>query len=235
MKKENNIAQHINQIVEEIPSSTRLIAVSKYHTVEEIQEAYDGGQRLFGENRVQELLVKYEKLPYADIQWHMIGHLQRNKVKYIAPFVTMIHAVDTFKLLREIDKQAAACDRVIPVLMEVHVAQEESKFGFSRGELMTLFAENEWTTLKHVSINGIMGMASHTEDKERIHRDFKQLADCFNEIKQTYFDGDSTTHSFTELSMGMTNDYLLAVEEGSTLIRVGTGIFGKSHIAINKG
>lgn len=231
MKKESKIVQHINQIREEISSSSRLVAVSKYHTVEEIQEAYDGGQRLFGENRVQELLVKYEKLPYSDIQWHMIGHLQRNKVKFIAPFVAMIHAVDTFKLLCEIDRKATACNRVIPVLLEVHVAQEESKYGFSIKELMAMFAEKEWINLEHVSICGIMGMASHTNDKERIRCDFKQLADCFKEIKQRYFDGDVTKKdTFTELSMGMTNDYLLAVEEGSTLIRVGSGIFGKADV-----
>jgi len=217
MKKENKIVQHINQIVEEMPSSTRLIAVSKYHTVEEIQEAYDGGQRLFGENRVQELLVKYEKLPYPDIEWHMIGHLQRNKVKFIAPFVSMIHAVDTFKLLREIDKQAEICGRIIPVLLEVHVAHSK-----------------EWLNLKHVSICGLMGMASHTDDQERIRHDFKQLSTCFKEIKQNYYAlDDNRKDTFTELSMGMTNDYLIAIEEGSTLIRVGSGIFGSSTKNIN--
>lgn len=234
MKKENKIVQHINQIVEEIPSSTRLIAVSKYHTVEEIQEAYDGGQRLFGENRVQELLVKYEKLPYPDIEWHMIGHLQRNKVKFIAPFVSMIHAVDTFKLLREIDKQAEICGRIIPVLLEVHVAQEESKYGFSIEGLMEMFASKEWLNLEHVSICGLMGMASHTDDQERIRHDFKQLSTCFQEIKQNYYAlDDNRKDTFTELSMGMTNDYLMAIEEGSTLIRVGSGIFGPSTKNIN--
>ncbi|MFA6830892.1 MAG: YggS family pyridoxal phosphate-dependent enzyme [Bacteroidaceae bacterium] len=234
MKKENKIVQHINQILEEIPSSTRLVAVSKYHTVDEIQQAYDGGQRLFGENKVQELLVKYEKLPYPDIQWHMIGHLQRNKVKYIAPFVAMIHAVDTFKLLQEIDKQATACNRVIPVLLEVHVAEEDSKYGFSINKLMSMFAERQWTFLKHVSICGIMGMASHTDNEQRIRQDFKQLAVCFKEIKQIYFCEESgQKNSFSELSMGMTNDYLLAVKEGSTLVRIGSGIFGKPQMTVN--
>lgn len=217
-----DIQLHLKEILAELPPQTRLVAVSKFHPAEAIQEAYDMGQRIFGESKVQELTGKYESLP-KDIEWHFIGHLQTNKVKYIAPFVSMIHAVDSFKLLCEIDKQAAKVNRVIPCLLEMHVAQEESKFGFTFEECRALLAEGEWKNLSHVSIAGIMGMASYTDDLHQIQQEFQSLSDFFKELKNSYFSGNS---QFCELSMGMSHDYPEAVKRGSTLVRVGSKIFG---------
>lgn len=217
-----DIQLHLKEILAELPPQTRLVAVSKLHPAEAIREAYDMGQRIFGESKVQELTGKYESLP-KDIEWHFIGHLQTNKVKYIAPFVSMIHAVDSFKLLCEIDKQAAKVNRVIPCLLEMHVAQEESKFGFTFEECRALLAEGEWKNLSHVSIAGIMGMASYTDDLHQIQQEFQSLSDFFKELKNSYFSGNS---QFCELSMGMSHDYPEAVKRGSTLVRVGSKIFG---------
>ena len=217
-----DIQLHLKEILAELPPQTRLVAVSKFHPAEAIREAYDMGQRIFGESKVQELTGKYESLP-KDIEWHFIGHLQTNKVKYIAPFVSMIHAVDSFKLLCEIDKQAAKVNRVIPCLLEMHVAQEESKFGFTFEECRALLAEGEWKNLSHVSISGIMGMASYTDDLHQIQQEFQSLSDFFKELKNSYFSGNS---QFCELSMGMSHDYPEAVKKGSTLVRVGSKIFG---------
>lgn len=217
-----DIQLHLKEILAELPPQTRLVAVSKFHPAEAIREAYDMGQRIFGESKVQELTGKYESLP-KDIEWHFIGHLQTNKVKYIAPFVSMIHAVDSFKLLCEIDKQAAKVNRVIPCLLEMHVAQEESKFGFTFEECRALLAEGEWKNLSHVSIAGIMGMASYTDDLHQIQQEFQSLSDFFKELKNSYFSGHS---QFCELSMGMSHDYPEAVKRGSTLVRVGSKIFG---------
>lgn len=217
-----DIQLHLKEILAELPPQTRLVAVSKFHPAEAIREAYDMGQRIFGESKVQELTGKYESLP-KDIEWHFIGHLQTNKVKYIAPFVNMIHAVDSFKLLCEIDKQAAKVNRVIPCLLEMHVAQEESKFGFTFEECRALLAEGEWKNLSHVSIAGIMGMASYTDDLHQIQQEFQSLSDFFKELKNSYFSGNS---QFCELSMGMSHDYPEAVKRGSTLVRVGSKIFG---------
>lgn len=217
-----DIQLHLKEILAELPPQTRLVAVSKFHPAEAIREAYDMGQRIFGESKVQELTGKYESLP-KDIEWHFIGHLQTNKVKYIAPFVSMIHAVDSFKLLCEIDKQAAKVNRVIPCLLEMHVAQEESKFGFTFEECRALLAEGEWKNLSHVSIAGIMGMASYTDDLHQIQQEFQSLSDFFKELKSSYFSGNS---QFCELSMGMSHDYPEAVKRGSTLVRVGSKIFG---------
>lgn len=217
-----DIQLHLKEILAELPPQTRLVAVSKFHPAEAIREAYDMGQRIFGESKVQELTDKYESLP-KDIEWHFIGHLQTNKVKYIAPFVSMIHAVDSFKLLCEIDKQAAKVNRVIPCLLEMHVAQEESKFGFTFEECRALLAEGEWKNLSHVSIAGIMGMASYTDDLHQIQQEFQSLSDFFKELKNSYFSGNS---QFCELSMGMSHDYPEAVKRGSTLVRVGSKIFG---------
>lgn len=217
-----DIQLHLKEILAELPPQTRLVAVSKFHPAEAIREAYDMGQRIFGESKVQELTGKYESLP-KDIEWHFIGHLQTNKVKYIAPFVSMIHAVDSFKLLCEIDKQAAKVNRVIPCLLEMHVAQEESKFGFTFEECRALLAEREWKNLSHVSIAGIMGMASYTDDLHQIQQEFQSLSDFFKELKNSYFSGNS---QFCELSMGMSHDYPEAVKRGSTLVRVGSRIFG---------
>ena len=218
-----DIQLHLKEILAELPPQTRLVAVSKFHPAEAIREAYDMGQRIFGESKVQELTGKYESLP-KDIEWHFIGHLQTNKVKYIAPFVSMIHAVDSFKLLCEIDKQAAKVNRVIPCLLEMHVAQEESKFGFTFEECRALLAEGEWKNLSHVSIAGIMGMASYTDDLHQIQQEFQSLSDFFKELKNSYFSGNS---QFCELSMGMSHDYPEAVKRGSTLVRVGSKIFGE--------
>lgn len=217
-----DIQLHLKEILAELPPQTRLVAVSKFHPAEAIREAYDMGQRIFGESKVQELTGKYESLP-KDIEWHFIGHLQTNKVKYIAPFVSMIHAVDSFKLLCEIDKQAAKVNHVIPCLLEMHVAQEESKFGFTFEECRALLAEGEWKNLSHVSIAGIMGMASYTDDLHQIQQEFQSLSDFFKELKNSYFSGNS---QFCELSMGMSHDYPEAVKRGSTLVRVGSKIFG---------
>lgn len=217
-----DIQLHLKEILAELPPQTRLVAVSKFHPAEAIREAYDMGQRIFGESKVQELTGKYESLP-KDIEWHFIGHLQTNKVKYIAPFVSMIHAADSFKLLCEIDKQAAKVNRVIPCLLEMHVAQEESKFGFTFEECRALLAEGEWKNLSHVSIVGIMGMASYTDDLHQIQQEFQSLSDFFKELKNSYFSGNS---QFCELSMGMSHDYPEAVKRGSTLVRVGSKIFG---------
>lgn len=217
-----DIQLHLKEILAELPPQTRLVAVSKFHPAEAIREAYDMGQRIFGESKVQELTGKYESLP-KDIEWHFIGHLQTNKVKYIAPFVSMIHAADSFKLLCEIDRQAAKVNRVIPCLLEMHVAQEESKFGFTFEECRALLAEGEWRNLSHVSIAGIMGMASYTDDLHQIQQEFQSLSDFFEELKNSYFSGDS---QFCELSMGMSHDYPEAVKRGSTLVRVGSKIFG---------
>ena len=218
-----DIQLHLKEILAELPPQTRLVAVSKFHPAEAIREAYDMGQHIFGESKVQELTGKYESLP-KDIEWHFIGHLQTNKVKYIAPFVSMIHAVDSFKLLCEIDKQAAKVNRVIPCLLEMHVAQEESKFGFTFEECRALLAEGEWKNLSHVSIAGIMGMASYTDDLHQIQQEFQSLSDFFKELKNSYFSGNS---QFCELSMGMSHDYPEAVKRGSTLVRVGSKIFGE--------
>ena len=200
----------------------KLVAVSKYHPVEMLQEAYDAGQRIFGESHVQELDAKQEVLP-TDIEWHFIGHLQTNKVKYIAPYVALIHAVDTLKLLKEINKQAEKVGRAIDCLLQVHVAKEETKFGFLPNELREMLEGSEWKELKNVRIRGLMCMATNTDDESQIHREFHEVKELFDEMKTRHFHNDST---FTELSMGMSDDYKIAIAEGSTMIRVGSLIFG---------
>lgn len=218
-----NIESTIGEIRNELPERVRLVAVSKFHPNEMIMEAYRAGQRIFGENHVQEVTRKYETLP-KDIEWHFIGHLQTNKVKYIVPFVSLIHGVDTFKLLKEIDKQAAKCDRTVACLLQIRIAKEETKFGFSFDECRELLEQGEWNLMKHVDLRGMMGMATYTDDKVEIRNEFHSLKTFFDEIKGTYFrDADR----FKEISMGMTHDYPLAVQEGSTLVRIGTKIFGE--------
>ena len=216
----SSIADRIKEINASLPQGTRLVAVSKFHPAEAIQEAYDAGHRLFGENKVQELVAKKNLLP-SDISWHFIGHLQTNKVKMIVPFVALIHSVDTEHLLKEIDKQAAACGRTIECLLEVHVAREETKFGFSPEEVRDLFANGAYKAYEHVKIVGIMGMASHVDDEGEIRKEFHALKTLFDEVKNNY------APAFRELSMGMSGDYHIAVEEGSTLVRIGTYIFGE--------
>lgn len=204
-------------------TNVQLVAVSKYHPIPMLQEAYDAGQRIFGESHVQELDEKEKVLP-KDIVWHFIGHLQTNKVKYIAPYVALIHAVDTLKLLKEIDKQAAKAGRVIDCLLQVHVAKEETKFGFLPDELRQLLNEDEWKGLDNVRIRGLMCMATNTDDMNQIHREFHEVKELFDELKNRHFQNDS---DFTELSMGMSEDYRIAIEEGSTMVRVGSKIFGE--------
>lgn len=218
------IADNIGNIRSELADSVTLVAVSKYHTIGAIREAYDTGQRVFGESRVQELREKAEALP-ADIAWHFIGHLQPNKVKYIAPFIAMIHAVDTPKLLAEIDKQGAKCGRRIPCLLQLHVAAEETKFGFSIEECHEFLKSETWKAFKHAQIVGIMCMATNTDDENRIRADFHKANTFFKDAKTSFFASDE---DFKVCSWGMSDDYPIAIEEGSTHIRIGSKIFSHS-------
>jgi pyridoxal phosphate enzyme (YggS family) len=206
-----------------LPATTVLIAVSKTHPIERIMEAYEAGQRDFGENKVQELVEKYEALP-KDIRWHMIGHLQSNKVKYIAPFVHLIHGVDSFNLLKEINKQGQKNGRQISCLLQFHIAQEDTKFGLSLEEAKAFLAGPEFSLLDHVRICGVMGMATFTENTAQIRKEFQNLHAIYQQLQSSYFSSNS---EFKEISMGMSDDYPIAMEEGSTLIRVGSKIFGK--------
>ncbi len=219
----NDVAKNIAQIRATLPSHVRLVAVSKFHPAEMIREAYDAGQRIFGESRVQELLLKKPVLP-DDIEWHFIGHLQTNKVKQIVPFVSMIHSIDTPKLLQEINKAAEHIDRKISCLLQIHIAREESKFGFSFEECREYLRSGAWKDLHSVQLCGVMGMATLTDDREQIKSEFLSLHKFFNEIKKDYFSEDE---SFREISMGMSDDYPLAIEAGSTLVRIGSRIFGE--------
>lgn len=215
-----SISENIKQIKNSIGNVT-LVAVSKTKPIALLQEAHDGGQRIFGENRVPELCDKYEALP-KDIEWHMIGHLQSNKVKYIAPFVHLIHAVDSESLLQEIQKQAAKNERVIPILLQVHIAQESNKYGFSKEELIDLTSRKYVKDpYPNIAFKGLMGMATFTDDQELVRSEFKTLKACFDEVQ-----GNFNQNTFTEISMGMSGDYLLAIEEGSTMVRIGSSIFG---------
>ena len=217
-----DIAQRITKLKNSLPPHVTLVAVSKFHSVEVIQEAYDAGQRVFGENRVQELIAKYPMLP-ADIQWHFIGTLQTNKVKYIVPFIDMIQSIDSLRLLQEVEKQAAKCNRRIRVLLEVQIAEETTKHGFGLDECLNLYLESQFDNYQNVIISGLMGMATFTEDTKQVEREFQRLKELFDTIKHSHKAGDS----FTELSMGMSDDYSTAVQHGSTMIRVGTMLFGK--------
>ena len=217
-----DVKQKLHQVLDSLPQGVRLVAISKYHPNEYIEAAYEEGQRLFGESHEQELRRKHETLP-ADIRWHFIGHLQTNKVKYIAPYVSMVEAVDSLKLLREIDRQAAKCGRVIDVLLELHIAEEETKYGLTPDALHQLLADGEWRQLEHVRICGLMMMASNVDDADQIRREFHQGYELFREVKARYF---SDADYFCERSWGMSHDYRIAVEEGSTMVRIGTTIFG---------
>ena len=217
------IKAHLEEIRSSLPASTVLIAVSKTHPIERIREAYEAGQRDFGENKVQELVEKYEGLP-KDIRWHMIGHLQSNKVKYIAPFVHLIHGVDSVNLLKEINKQGIKNERQIACLLQFHIAQEDTKFGLSLEEAKAFLAGPEFSLLNHVRICGVMGMATFTENTAQIRKEFQNLHAIYQQLKSSYF---SSNAEFKEISMGMSDDYPIAMEEGSTLIRVGSKIFGK--------
>ena len=217
-----DVKENLKQVLANLPQGVRLVAISKYHPNEYIEAAYAEGQRIFGESHEQELRGKHETLP-KDIQWHFIGHLQTNKVKYSAPYVTMIEAVDSLKLLKEIDKQASKNERIIDVLLELHIAEEETKYGLTPDALRELLAGGEWRELKHVRIRGLMMMASYVDDTEQIRSEFRLAKSLFDEVKAAYFADDD---AFCERSWGMSHDYLIAVEEDSTMVRIGTTIFG---------
>lgn len=221
MSTPQHIAQNINAIKEQLPVGCKLIVVSKYREVQEIEAAYGCGQRLFAENRVQALLERKEVLP-NDIQWHLIGHLQTNKVKYIAPFISMIHSVDSMKLLQEINKEATKNNRIIPCLIQLHIAQEETKFGLDASELDAFFAEYQHANLMNVSLSGLMAMASNTNDRRQIEAEFAAVQELFTTVKERYF---ARHAQFCELSIGMSSDYDIAITHGSTLVRVGSAVF----------
>jgi pyridoxal phosphate enzyme (YggS family) len=219
----NTIADRLNQLTREIPKEVTLIAVSKTKPKSAILEAYSAGHRDFGENKVQEMCAKAENLP-QDIRWHMIGHLQRNKVKYIAPFVALIHGVDSFKLLKEINKEAQKNNRIIDVLLQFHIAREDTKFGFSFEEVTDMLHDNAFIEMRHISIRGVMGMATYTENTEQIGDEFRALHNYFLTLQSHYF---KFNENFNCCSMGMSGDYKIAIEEGSTMIRIGSAIFGE--------
>lgn len=216
------IAAKIQKISDSLPSGVRLIAVSKTRTKEDILQAYTAGQRIFAENRAQEMADKFPVLP-SDIEWHFIGHLQTNKVKFIAPFVSLIHSVDSLKLLKEIDREAAKNNRTIPCLLQFHIAEEESKSGLTTTEAVDLLASADFGRMKNIQIDGVMGMATFTGDKEQVRKEFRQLKAIFVSLREKFF---RVNDAFRELSMGMSDDYPIAIEEGSTMVRIGTHIFG---------
>ncbi len=218
-----DIRKNLRHVAGSLPPGVRLVAVSKYHPQESIMEAYEEGQRVFGESHEQELSKKAAALP-GDIEWHFIGHLQTNKVRFIAPYISMIEAVDSMRLLKEINKQAARCGRVIKVLLELHIAEEETKYGLTLDECRKLLDDGEWRMLTHVQICGLMMMASYVDDQEQIRREMMVAADFFDELKSRYFADDS---AFCERSWGMSHDYPIACECRSTMVRVGTSIFGE--------
>ena len=217
-----DVAGNLHKVLGNLPMGVRLVAISKFHPNEFIEQAYAEGQRVFGESHEQELAEKVESLP-KDIEWHFIGHLQTNKVKYIAPYIAMIEAVDSLKLLKEINKQAAKCGRVIKVLLELHIAEEETKYGLTLDACRELLASGEWREMKNVQICGLMMMASHTDDTAQIESEFEIAAKFFDEVKSKYFAEDD---AFCERSWGMSHDYQIAIEHRSTMVRVGTTIFG---------
>lgn len=222
----NEIAENINNIIKEVQGvGASLIAVSKTQPIKAIQDAYDGGQRDFGENKAQEMTTKYEALP-KDIRWHMIGHLQRNKVKYIAPYVHLIHSVDSSRLLAEINKEALKNSRIINCLLQVHIAGEATKFGFDEQELEAFLASGELEQLTNIKVTGLMGMATFTDDKEQIDREFRGLKTLFDDFQDRFH---LQNFELTELSMGMSGDYPIALRHGSTLVRVGSSIFGERN------
>lgn len=219
---EHDVKRNLREVLGNLPEGVRLVAISKFHPNEYIEAAYAEGQRIFGESHEQELARKVESLP-KDIEWHFIGHLQTNKVKYIAPYISMIESVDSLKLLKEINKQAAKHDRVVKVLLELHIAEEETKSGFSFDDCRELLEAGEWRTMDHVQICGIMMMASNTDDEQQIAQEFDAAYAFFKEVKEKYFADDD---AFCERSWGMSHDYRIAVKHGSNMVRVGTTIFG---------
>ena len=215
-----SIKSEIERLRSELPEGVKLLAVSKFHPVEALQEAYDAGQRAFGESRPQELKAKQAVLP-DDIEWHMIGHLQTNKVKYIAPYVHLIESLDSERLAEALEKEAAKCDRTIDCLLEIHVTKEESKSGWDYAELLDFVRSGGFAAMPHIRLRGVMGMATFTDDEATVRGDFKRLKECFTELKE-YFGAE-----FDTLSMGMSDDYPIAIEYGSTEVRIGSTIFGQ--------
>lgn len=220
-----SIAENIDQIKAGLPAHVQLVAVSKTKPNDLIMEAYHHGQRIFGENKVQEMAAKYESLP-KDIEWHFIGHLQTNKIKYIAPFVHLIHGVDSFKLLKSIDSEAKKAGRMISCLLQFHIAEEETKYGLSIEEALEMLDSEAYKNLQNIRLCGVMGMATYTEDENKIRKEFAHLKACFDQLKSRYFAHDNL---FKEISMGMSGDYSIAIEEGSTMIRIGSNIFGERN------
>ena len=222
------IKENLNIVRATVPSNVTLIAVSKTKPVSDLQEAYDAGQRIFGENKALEMRDKHQALP-DDIQWHFIGHLQTNKIKYIAPFVTLIHAIDSLSLLESVNKEAAKNNRVIDCLLQFHIAQEETKFGLDLEEARAMLESESYKKLKNINICGVMGMATFTDNAAQVRNEFKSLKNIFETLKENYFVGNE---SFMEISMGMSDDYPIAIEEGATMVRVGSKIFGARNYNI---
>ncbi|NMC37809.1 MAG: YggS family pyridoxal phosphate-dependent enzyme [Bacteroidales bacterium] len=220
-----DISKNILTIKQILPTPVKLVAVSKTKSVAEILEAYNTGHRCFGENRVRELMEKKDLLP-SDIEWHLIGHLQTNKVRYIVPFISMIESVDSFRLLRVIDNEAARVGRKVNCLLQIHIAEEETKFGFSMDELSAMLEDADFKSLVNVTICGVMGMATFTGNKDKIRSEFRYLSKCFNDLKNDYFSDDI---NFKEISMGMSGDFEIAIGEGSTMVRIGSLIFGERN------
>ncbi len=223
------IKENLNTVRATIPSDVALIAVSKTKPIADLQEAYDAGQRVFGENKALEMRDKHQELP-KDIQWHFIGHLQTNKIKYIAPFVTLIHAIDSASLLEAVNKEALKNNRVINCLLQFHIAQEETKYGLDIEEAEEILKSENFKNLKNINVCGVMGMATFTDDVEQIRNEFKSLKNIFNILKEKYFVDNKC---FKEISMGMSDDYPIAIEEGATMVRVGSKIFGARNYSIN--
>ncbi len=219
------IKENLEELKKEIPEHVKLVAVSKTKPVEAVREAYDAGQRLFGENKAQEIIFKQPELP-DDIKWHFIGHLQRNKVKNLAPFVEIIESVDSLRLLREINKEAIKNNRIIPVLFQFHIASEETKFGLDLDEARQILESEQYPEMKNIRIDGVMGMATFTENETMLRKEFTLLRNIYETLKKEYF--ESAKH-FKEISMGMTGDYKIAIDEGSTIVRIGTAIFGERN------
>lgn len=220
-----DVAKNLHKVLDQLPKGVRLVAISKFHPKEYLSAAYAEGQRIFGESHEQELAKKVADLP-KDIEWHFIGHLQTNKIKYIVPYVALIHGIDSYKLLAEVNKQAAKAGKTVNCLLQLHIAREETKFGFSFDECREMLAAGEWRELKHIRICGLMGMATNTDNDEQIKTEFCSLSSFFNEMKAKWF---ADAESFRELSMGMSHDYHEAIAAGSTLIRVGSKIFGERN------
>lgn len=220
-----DVSENLITIRKDIPEHVKLVAVSKTKPDQMVLDAYNVGQRIFGENKAQDLAAKHPELP-QDIQWHFIGHLQTNKVKYIAPFVSMIEAVDSLKILEEINRQAQKYNRVITCLLQFHIAEEETKFGLDIEEAKAILESDEYGKMRNIKIAGVMGMATYTEDDDQVRREFRSLKNIYRQLKVTFFSEDT---DFREISMGMSGDYKIAIEEGSTIVRIGSLIFGERN------